>query len=70
MVTGHDFVFIVDRLVRLVVEYGLGFLSYRQGLSCSRWHPPTPWERGGGLSRPAVSWEPVSSLNDPGGGGP
>jgi uridine kinase len=28
-VKGHDFVFIVDRLVRLVVEYGLGFLSYK-----------------------------------------
>ena len=27
---GHDFVFYVDRLVRLVVEYGLGFLQYTE----------------------------------------
>eukprot|EP00668_Euglena_longa_P002231 GGOE01002576.1.p1 GENE.GGOE01002576.1~~GGOE01002576.1.p1 ORF type:complete len:470 (+),score=175.88 GGOE01002576.1:56-1465(+) len=28
-VRGHNFVFFVDRLVRLVVEFGLGFLHYR-----------------------------------------
>eukprot|EP00667_Euglena_gracilis_P010110 EG_transcript_10288 len=28
-VRGHDFVFFVDRLVRLVVEFGLGFLHYK-----------------------------------------